>query len=124
MKIFIVLLLLLEVPIFLNAQNVSCEGLIEYVEDNGSKDYWTLEPIQLLSSKFLHKVYCYEVDDVLVVVAEFQKYNGFQWEYKKYIFCNIPKKNWKNFKSITVDMMESHDKKFRKYIFDYKCNCN
>jgi hypothetical protein len=124
MKMIMLLVLFLSIPIFLNAQDVTCEELIDYVEENGDKDWWTLESHELLRSDWLNEVYCYEVDDVLVVVAEFKKYETFQWEYQKYIFCNIPKRNWENFKSIRIDMTEGYGKKFHKYIFNYKCDCN
>lgn len=55
--------------VLLHAQQTSCESLIEYVEENGSKK-GSVGAMQLLQSTWLINVDAYTINNTLVVIAE------------------------------------------------------
>ncbi|NER17017.1 hypothetical protein [Spongiivirga citrea] len=102
------------------SQEVSCEDLQEFIEDNGYRKS-TLSSYTLDSS-WLHKVTAYSYDYKIYVVAEIKK-NEYSFSTKTYIFCGIPSQNWSNFQYGSYRESDSYGKRFHKYIMDYLCNC-
>ena len=121
MKYFYILSFTL-LSVFGFSQSLECDDLVTYVERNGSKDWWDLNSIDLIKSEWLDEVKGYKIEDNYVVIANFKKWNGVFWEYKKYIFCGIPERNWEAFKAISFD--KTYGEKFHAYIYNYKCNCD
>lgn len=105
------------------SQTVSCDDLISYTEKNGrfyanvSYIILSLEP-----SSWLYEVNAYYVEDIFVVVAKIKR-DSFGFNKKKYIFCNVPLNNWLSFKNSLSDLGSTYGERFRKYIFDYQCDC-
>jgi len=110
---------------------ISCDALISYVESNCSRSYSQVPATLLWSSKFIKNIIGYNCEDNIVVIAELyvDKYKNS----KKYIFCNIPSRNWSWYTwplGCEGDgprfgyTRNSKDVQFRKYIFDYQCDCN
>jgi hypothetical protein len=104
------------------AQDVTCEELVKYVEDEGYVK-GTVTSIQLFNSSWLKEVKAYSIDNTIVVIAEVKKDEwGFNTE--KYAFCGIPSSNWDAFYSGLYDLGKTYGEKFHKYIYNYNCNCN
>lgn len=101
------------------SQDTSCAELIEYVERNVDEKE-ELTSNDLFLSDWLNGVKSYEVENSIVVVAEFR--TGIL-QSKKYIFCGIPVSNWDHFYDGLNDILSSYGERFHKYIYDYKCNC-
>src|SRR5688500_10344911 len=83
------------------AQDIDCEELTIYAEENGYR-IGRVSPLQLFESSWLKEVVAYEIEDIIVVVASIKK-DEFGFSFKKYIFCGIPRSNWKSFYSGIYD---------------------
>lgn len=118
----ILFLILIFGTTILSAQEVSCSDLMNYVEKEGYKK-GNLNSLQLVSSDWLNSVTAYEIEDVIVVVAEIKKPGNLIYNTKKYIFCGIPSSNWNSFYYGLSDIGKSHGERFHKYIYNYQCNC-
>ena len=103
------------------SQTVRCTELIDYVKAEGRK-VGEVSSLQLMSSSWLRQVTCYQVGDVLAVVAKI-KSNDYDLYGKDYIFCGIPTSNWNAFKGNLYNIDTTYGERFHKYIFDYKCDC-
>ena len=119
MKILI-LTIGLFVSMHLNAQQTSCEDLIEYVEKNGYKK-GSVGAMQLIQSTWLKNVEAYSIDNTLVVIAEIKK-DSYGFSTKHYIFCGIPESNWDYFSGF-FSLTTTYGERFQKYIIDYQCDC-
>ncbi|WP_109300896.1 hypothetical protein [Aquimarina sp. AU474] len=103
-----------------NAQQVSCDDLIDFIEMNG---YYTSSiGSYTLDSSWLYKVTAYTYQYKTFVIAEIKK-NEYSYVTNTYIFCGIPSSNWSNFQYSGYYDSDSYGERFHKYIMDYKCNC-
>lgn len=98
------------------AQEVSCGELYNYVIDN----YRYPSTVNCFGSELLVKVQRYDVDGTGFVVA-YIKQTEYDFRGKPYIFCGISSYNWSMFRS--GGFGGSWGESFHKYIMDYKCNC-
>ncbi|WP_430399933.1 hypothetical protein [Flavobacterium sp.] len=103
-----------------NAQDMSCTELMEFIEDEGS--YYSNVSNFTMNSSWLYKVTCYSYDYKYYVIAEIKE-NEYSYSTKKYVFCNIPYSNWRDFKNGDIFNKSTHGERFHKYIKDYLCNC-
>ena len=103
-----------------NAQEVSCTELMGFIKSNGS--YYDEISSYTMNSSWLNKVTCYSYDNKYYIIAEIKE-SEYSYSTKKYVFCNIPYSNWRNFKIGGLDYNSTHGERFQKYIIDYKCNC-
>lgn len=126
-KYLLILLIVCCLPVISFSQTISCEDLLEYVEDEGRSEgevsSFTLALALDKGSSWLKEVKGYSVENTIVVVAEIKR-DDFGFSTDKYVFCGVPSSNWRNFKSAFTDSDMSYGEKFHKYIMDYKCNCN
>ena len=104
----------------LQAQNVSCAELMDFVEDKGVKN-GSMSAISLQSS-WLHEVTAYSYKMKIYVVAKIKE-NEYSLSTSSYVFCGIPNRNWQNFKSWNISGDDNYGKKFHEYIMPYTCNC-
>jgi hypothetical protein len=109
-------------------QEITCEELTKYVEKEGYS-FEKVNSFQLIESSWLNEVQAYLVnldDERIIFVIASIKQDKFGFSNKKYIFCNVPKKNWDFFSKpyLTFNTNESYGDRFHKYIRDYECNCN
>ncbi len=108
----------------LTGQEINCEELLEYVEEHGDF-YDRVDITDLLledDSGWIKQVTSYEIDDVIVVIAEFNR-DKYGIKTDKYVYCGIPDENWRAFANKFNKPKISYGKKFHKYIINYKCNC-
>jgi len=105
------------------SQTVSCDELISYCENNGRFYQMVSSTILLIEpSSWLYEVKAYYVEEILVVIAKIKR-DAFGFNTKKYIFCNVPYDNWFNFNYSFLDLNSTYGERFRKYIYDYQCDC-
>lgn len=104
------------------AQEVSCSDLMEYVQQNGFRK-GTINSYQLFNSSWLKEVEAYSIENVIVVIAEIKR-DEWGINTKKYVFCGIPSSNWNAFYTGLYDTNTTFGERFRKYIFEYKCDCD
>lgn len=102
------------------SQEVSCNDLLKFIQDNGY--YKTSISSYTLNSSWLYKVTAYNYDYKIYVIAEIKE-NEYSYSTNTYIFCGIPLQNWSNFQYGGYGDSNSYGERFHKYIFDYKCNC-
>jgi hypothetical protein len=102
------------------AQSVKCTDLLQFIKQNGYRK-GEVGSYQLMNSSWLKSVTAYTYDNAIFVVAVIKK-NEYDFQGKTYIFCGIPSRNWDYFS--IYDTNPSYGEKFRKYIIDYKCDCN
>jgi hypothetical protein len=119
MKIFTFMISMC-LSVLLHAQQTSCESLIEYVEENGSKK-GSVGAMQLLQSTWLINVDAYTINNTLVVIAEIKK-DSYGFSTKQYIFCGIPESNWEYFSGF-YSLTSTYGERFQKYIIEYQCDC-
>jgi len=100
---------------------VSCEELIEYVEDEGYVK-GTVSSIKLIDSSWLKEVKAYSIENTIVVIAKIKK-DKWAINSKKYIFCGISSYNWNAFFYGLYDIGKTYGERFHKYIYDNKCKC-
>lgn len=105
----------------LQAQDVSCTDLMEFVQDKGYRKA-TVSSIQLMHSSWLKEVVAYSIENTIVVIAEIKR-DEWGINTKKYVFCGIPSSNWDAFYLGLYDTNSTYGERFRKYVFDYKCDC-
>ena len=103
------------------AQTVSCDELISYVEKNG-RETSSVSSYQLINSSWLKGVKRYSIDNSNVVIAEIKR-NQYSIYTRKYIFCGISNTNWRSFKYGYSNLGTSYGERFHEYIMDNKCNC-
>lgn len=103
------------------SQQVSCDDLMDYVKTEGYKK-GSISSYALFDSSWLKSVDAYQVDDVIVVIADIKKD---EWGYssKKYIFCDIPERNWRSFSSAYLNLNSTYGERFHEYILDFVCDC-
>jgi hypothetical protein len=104
------------------SQNMSCEELMDYVEDEGYSEGTVGAFSLIMESSWLKEVKGYSVEGNIVIIAEI-KTDDFGLSSKKYAFCGVPSSSWRSFKGTFTDSDMSYGEKFHKYIMDYKCNC-
>jgi hypothetical protein len=104
------------------AQDVSCQDLMDFVKQNGYRK-GTVNTYQLTNSSWLTEVEAYSIENTIVVIAEI-KQDEWGINTKEYVFCGIPSSNWDAFYHGLYDRDKTFGERFRKYIFEYKCNCN
>lgn len=119
-KIGLIIMLIISINMF--SQQVSCNELINYVENNGT-ELSEVSTIQLLNSSWLNEVKQYKINDNYVVVAEIKKDNVGVLT-KKYIFCGITKSDWEYFYDGLYDIGSTYGERFHKYILKKQCDCN
>ena len=100
----------------------SCLDLITYVTKKGVH-IGQVGNFQLLTSSWLKTIDAFEYNSSIIVVAVVKR-DQFSTETKPYIFCNVPKANWREFKEIPLPVGKTYGEKFHIFIRDYKCNCN
>jgi hypothetical protein len=103
------------------SQQVKCDDLLDFIEENGYKKA-TLQSY-ILSSSWLYKVTAYSYENKVYVVAEIKE-NEYSFKTNIYIFCGIPSMNWQNFQFGSYGDQTSYGERFHKYIINYQCNCN
>lgn len=95
---------------------------MDYVVKNGTLK-GNVNYIQLMDSSWLKDVKAYTIENTIVVIAEI-KVDEYGFNTKKYIFCGISRTNWDYFYNGFSDPGTTFGERFRKYIFDNKCNCS
>lgn len=103
------------------SQQITCDDLINYVLDKGSRR-GSVGSLSLMNSSWLKSVEAYSIENTIVVIAEIKRENSYST--KKYIFCGVPSQNWDRFSSGLYNMDKTYGEKFHDYIMDYQCNCN
>lgn len=116
MKRLLLFLLLFNFLDGINAQNISCNELYNYVVEN----YDYEDSMSCFNSSVLARAEYYEVDGYGFVVAYIKEYD-YDYKGKPYIFCSISSYEWINFKSEGIS--NSWGKAFHKYIRDNTCDC-
>lgn len=104
------------------AQEVSCTDLMDYVKQEGNRKA-TVSSVQLMHSSWLKEVEAYTIENTIVVIAEIKR-DEWGINTKEYVFCGIPSSNWDAFYGGWNDRDKTFGERFRKYIFEYKCNCS
>jgi len=105
----------------IQAQDVSCRDLMDYVKANGYRK-GEVNSMQLMQSSWLTNVTAWKVDGVIAVVAEIKRDEwGFNTD--EYIFCGISTTNWDAFYWGTYDHGLTYGERFHKYVIDHRCNC-
>ncbi len=119
----IILLFTVSLALSINsqAQTVSCDDLLEFIEDKGYLQGTVSN--YTMNSSWLYKVTAYNYEYEVYVVAEIKK-SEFSSQTTTYIFCGIPSRNWSNFKNGGYGDSESYGDRFHKYIMDYQCACD
>lgn len=117
---FFLFKLIFFVSISIQAQQVTCDDLQEFIEANAWED--SSLSSYILESSWLYKVTKYSYKYKNYIIAEI-KIDEYSYRTRSYIFCNIPDNNWTGFKVGYYDDDESYGKRFHKYIMDYQCNC-
>ena len=103
------------------AQEVSCDDLIKFIENNGKLEKQVMSLV--LDSSWLQKVTLYKYDNKYYVVAKIKK-DEYSYFTKSYVFCNIPYSNWTRFYSLyNYSSSDTYGERFHKYIIDYICDC-
>lgn len=103
-----------------NAQEITCDDLLDFVKTEGYKES-SVSSIALIDSSWLNGVEAYSYDGNLFVVAKIKK-DEYSYYSKEYIFCGVPEENWRKFKSL-FDIDKTYGERFHEYIIDYQCNC-
>jgi hypothetical protein len=88
-----------------------------------SRGYRGYSDHDLITSSWLYKVDGYEYEGIIFVIAQVKRKNSLLKELDTYIFCGISKDDWESFKDRFPYTILSIGEKFKKYIYDYKCNC-
>ena len=106
-----------------NAQEISCNDLIDFIKSKGSKQ--TELHSYNLDSSWLHNVKLYKYDNKYYVITEIKESEYNIYNTKSYIFCNIHYSNWNSFHSNIANFYSNstYGERFHKYIKDYLCNC-
>lgn len=120
-KIIVLTVLCLSLSLISFSQHVKCDELISYVEKEGQLK-GTVSPIQLIESSWLSEVKAYDIENTIVVIASI-KQDDFGITTKKYIFCGISEVDWNYFSYPLSDLNKTFGERFRKNIFNKKCNC-
>ena len=103
------------------SQTVSCNALLSFIKQNGSKK--ASLPSYMMNSSWLYEVTAYSYEYKIYVVAEIKK-SEYSYSTSTYIFCGIPSSNWSNFQYGSYGDSGSYGERFHKYIMDYRCDCN
>lgn len=103
------------------AQAVKCDDLIHLISEDGKYMSEVTQP-GIIQSSWLKSVTAYEYDGKIFAIAIIKR-NDYDSIGKKYIFCNIPMKNWDSF-AHSFQVTLTFGEKFHKYIIDYECNCS
>ncbi|WP_106793056.1 hypothetical protein [Aquimarina sp. Aq78] len=102
----------------IQAQEISCSELIDFIKTKG---YYTGKiDSYILDSSWLYKVTTYTYNYKTFIIAMIKR-NEYTSSIDTYIFCGVPSSNWNNFKHGGYN--DSYGKRFHKYIMEYKCNC-
>lgn len=96
-------------------KSITWNDVIRSVERN-NRPIGEVSRISLTYSDWLNSVKAYKIDGKYYVIAEIKR----GYDSQKYIFCNIPKRNWDRFAN-SMDATTSYGEKFHKYILDYVC---
>jgi hypothetical protein len=120
MKKLILLLLLVNIT-YLNAQDVACADLMDYVKENGYQKA-EVGTYQLYDSSWLKKVTAYSLNNNILVVAEIKR-DQYGINTKEYVFCGISSSAWDGFYYGLYDIGKSYGERFNKYIMDSQCDC-
>lgn len=100
-------------------RSISCDDFEEFIIDNGyRKDNLSS---YTLDSDWLTEITAYDYDSKIYIIAKIKVKNSYSS--KSYIFCDIPTRNWSNFKYGGYGENKTYGERFHDYIIKFVCNC-